>query len=187
MAVNIVLGFVVIGLVLFFVIVYNGLVTVKNNVRKAWGNIDVLLKQRHDELPKLVKTCEAYMSYEKDTLSRVIALRNSAAGQQSVAGKARAEGELTAVLHKLFALAENYPDLKSQENFRHLQQRISGLEENIADRREFYNEAVNNYNIRIESLPDRFVAGLMGLQAQEMFAVSGEEKRDVAIDIRVPS
>lgn len=179
--------FLVVGVVAYFVVVYNGLVGVKNNILKAWGNIDVLLKQRHDEIPKLIKTCEAYMKYEKDTFARIVELRGAAQAAQGVADKASKEGELTQTLHKLFALAENYPELKAQSSFQQLQGRISDLENQIADRRELYNESVNNYNIRIESVPDMFVAGLMGLNRQEMFKVDEADRRDVDININVPS
>jgi LemA protein len=178
--------FVVAVIVGYFVTIYNSLIVVKNNILKAWSNIDVILKQRHDEIPKLIKTCEAYMSYEKKTLSDVIALRNSAAGAGSVHDKAVKEGQLSAALGKLFALSENYPDLKAQANFQNLQTRISGLENQIADRREFYNESVNNYNIRIESLPDSFVASMLNLKQQEMFKVSEEDRKDVDVSINVP-
>jgi LemA protein len=181
-----VVAFVVIGTVLYLVAIYNGLIVVKNDIQKAWGNIDVLLKQRHDELPKLIKTCETYMAYEKGTLTKVIELRSAAQGAQGVAAKAQAENALSATLHKLFALAENYPQLKAESTFQNLQNRISGLENQIADRREFYNESVNNYNIRIASIPDLFVARLMNLNPQEMFKVSDEDRRDVDINIAVP-
>lgn len=175
---------VMVGFVVYAITIYNGLVAVKNNILKAWGNIDVLLKQRHDELPKLIKTCEAYMSYEKETLSKIIALRNAAQGASGVAAKAESEGQITAALRQLFALAENYPELKAQSSFQQLQGRISELENQIADRREFYNESVNNYNIRIQSFPDSIIAAMIGLAAQEMFQVAEADKQDVAIDIK---
>lgn len=184
--VKVLLGFGVAALLVYIVMIYNGLVALRNNIDKSWGNIDVLLKQRHDELPKLVKTCEAYMSYEKKTLEDVIALRNAAAGENRIGAKAEKEGALTSALHRLFALAENYPDLKAQENFQNLQRRISALEDGIADRREFYNDSVNNFNIRIQSVPDLFVARQMGLVPREMFKATEAERRDVAIDIKVP-
>lgn len=182
----VILGFAVAGAVMYLVAIYNGLIVVKNDIQKAWGNIDVLLKQRHDELPKLIKTCESYMAYEKETLTRVVELRNSAQAARTVAAKAQTEGELTGALHKLFALAENYPQLKAEAGFQHLQQRISGLENQIADRREFYNESVNNHNIRIASIPDVFIARAMNLLPQEMFKVNEEDRRDVEINISVP-
>ncbi|MFN0117974.1 MAG: LemA family protein [Elusimicrobiota bacterium] len=170
----------------YFIGIYNGLVEVKNNIDKAWGNIDVLLKQRHDEIPKLIKTCEAYMQYEKSTLTEVIALRNAASSARTVGEKAIKEGELTASLGRLFALSENYPDLKAQTNFQNFQKRVSELESDIADRREFYNESVNNYNIRIQSFPDSLVANNMNLQPREMFKVTEAERKDVDVSFKVP-
>ena len=143
--------------------IYNGLVSLRNNIEKAWANIDVLLKQRHDEIPKLIKACESYMKFEKDTLAKIVELRGAAQGATGVARRAEAEGQLGAGLRRLFAVAENYPELKSQASFQQLQGRISDLESQLADRREFYNESVNNYNIRIQSLPDSFVASFMNL------------------------
>ena len=189
MAPVIVLGivaFLTVGVVLYLTGVYNGLVVVKNDIQKAWSNIDVLLKQRHDELPKLIKTCEAYMGYEKGTLTKIVELRNTAQAAQGVAARAQAEGQLSGALQRLFAVAENYPQLKAEAGFQQLQTRISGLENQIADRREFYNDSVNNYNIRIASLPDVFVANFMGLKPQEMFKVEAEDRRDVDINIAMP-
>ena len=180
------LGFAAAGIAAYLVTIYNGLVVVKNNVLKAWGNIDVLLKQRHDEIPKLIKTCEAYMKHEQGALAKIVELRNSAAGAAGVADKAEKEGALSAGLHRLFALSENYPDLKAQSSFQQLQGRISALENDIADRREFYNESVNNYNIRIQSVPDSVVASWMSLAPREMFAVSAAEREDVQVEIRAP-
>ena len=180
-------SFIVVGIIVYLGTIYNGLVMVKNNIAKAWSNIDVLLKQRHDEISKLIKTCEAYMQYEKDTLAKVITLRDNARSSQGVAQKAAQEGELTGAINRVFALAENYPDLKAQASFQQLQGRITALESEIADRREFYNESVNNYNIRIQSVPDVLVAAVMGLGRQEMFKVSEADRADVPIDINVPS
>jgi len=182
----IVVGVVLVAVIGYFVTIYNSLIVVKNNILKAWGNIDVLLKQRHDEIPKLIKICEGYAQFEKKTLTDVIALRNTAAGAQGIANKAEKEGMLTQALGRLFAVAEAYPDLKTNQNFMQLQNRVSALENQIADRREFYNESVNNYNIRIESLPDRFVAGPMGLQKQEMFKVAETDRQDVDINFNLP-
>ncbi len=175
------------ALVVYLVMIYNGLILVTNNINKAWANIDVLLKQRHDEIPKLIKTCEGYMKYERDLLDRVLKARAAlmgAAGHPEQMG--RAEGELRGALKQLFALAENYPDLKAQASFQQLQNRISGLESEIADRREFYNDSVNRYNVRIASLPDLFIAGMMALQPREMFRVSEEDRKDVKIKFKFP-
>ncbi|MEL0550140.1 LemA family protein, partial [Raoultella lignicola] len=130
----------------YAVVLYNGLVRLKHAVGKAWANIDVLLKQRHDELPKLVEACKQYMQHERATLERVIAARNAVASAREradVNALGKAESGLRAGLGQLFALAENYPQLKANESFQFLSQRISGLENGIADRRELYNEAVN--------------------------------------------
>lgn len=166
------------------VLLYNGLVTLKHNVAKNFANIDVLLKQRHDELPKLVETCKQYMDYERDTLERVISARNRVA-QASDRGDMRelgqAETQLRAGLGQLFALAENYPQLKADETFRHLQTRITGLESAIADRREVYNESVNNNNIRIEQFPDLIVARLLHFTPFELLEFAEEEKADVDV------
>lgn len=180
------LSFFVIGAAAYFMTVYNGLVIVKNNVSKAWANIDVLLKQRHDEIPNLIKTCETYMSYERETLAKVISLRQNAQNANSMQDKAAKEGELSAGLARIFALAKNYPNLKTQSSFQQLQSRISSLESDIADRREFYNESVNNYNIRIESMPDSFVANYMALKPFDMFQVSASERSNPDVTIKLP-
>ena len=161
---------------------YNGLVRLKHGVGKAWANIDVLLRQRHEELPKLVETCKQYMQYERATLERVIEARNavaSASEQHDMQALGRAESGLRAGLGQLFALAENYPQLKADESFRHLQQRISALENGIADRRELYNEAVNLNNVRIEQFPDVLLARLFGFTSATLLQFSEAEKADV--------
>ena len=167
---------------LYGVTLYNGLVTLKHNVSKAWSNIDVLLKQRHDELPKLVEVCKQYMGYEKDTLERVISARSAvfAAREAGDVGKlGAAESLLRGGLGNLFALAESYPELKADENFQHLQQRITGLENSIADRREYYNESVNLNNVRIEQFPDVIIARWFGFNLRDLLEFSEEEKQDV--------
>src|SRR5579872_6550272 len=181
-----ILAFGVVGFALYLGTIYNGLVVVKNNIQKAWSNIDVLLKQRHDEIPKLISSCEAYMKYEKGTLDSVVALRNTAAQAASVADKAQAEGALSAGLAKIFALSENYPELKANASFQQLQSRITDLESQLADRREFYNDTVNNYNIRIQSFPDMLVAGFMALTPHDMFQAAAGDREDVPVNISVP-
>ena len=169
---------------IYAVVAYNGLVALKHNVSKAWANIDVLLKQRHDELPKLIDTCRTYMTFEQETLDKVMRARSGVASAQAardVSALSAADGELRAGLGKLFALVENYPDLKSNENFLHLQARITGLENAIADRREFYNESVNVNNVRIEQFPDRMIAGWFRFAPAELLRVPDEEKGDVSV------
>jgi LemA protein len=166
----------------YVVRIYNGLIALRENVRKAWSNIDVLLTQRHDELPKLVETCKRYMQYEQETLERVMQARSAvfrAQGQGDVAALGAAEEQLRAGLGRLFAVAENYPALKADTTFAHLQRRISELEEAIADRRELYNDAVNLNNIRVQTFPDVIVARLFDFRQAALLEFSEAERRDV--------
>jgi LemA protein len=170
--------------IIYFVMIYNQLVQIKHNVSKAWANIDVLLKQRHDELPKLVETCKQYMKFEQDTLVRVMEARNqvsSAREQHDIGALGQAEGQLRGALGRLFAVAEAYPDLKANETFLHLQARISSIENAIADRREFYNESVNINNVRIEQFPDSIVAAMLSFKSFELLRFSSDETSDVSV------
>ncbi len=175
------LALIVVGLVIYSVTIYNGLVTVKNNVDKYWSNIDVLLKQRHDEIPKLVKVCERYMKHEADTLEKVIKARSMMARAQTMEERGRAEGMLKEALKSLFAVSENYPELKADKSFRQLQSRISQLEDEIADRRELFNESVNIYNIRIEKIPDTFIAGMLNYKPKDLWKIRAEDREDVEV------
>ena len=168
----------------YVVRIYNGLVGLRENVRKAWSNIDVLLTQRHDELPKLVETCKRYMQYEQETLERVMQARSAvfkAQGQGDVTALGAAEQQLREGLGRLFAVAENYPDLKADQGFKHLQTRISQLEESIADRRELYNEAVNLNNIRVQTFPDLIVARLFEFKQSALLEFTEQQTRDVDV------
>lgn len=165
-------------LVGYTIMIYNNLVGLKHAVTKALANIDVVLKQRHDELPKLVETCKQYMGYEKETLTQVIEARSQVASAQEagdITELGKAENFLRAGLGKLFALAEDYPDLKADQSFQHLQQRITGLEHSIADRREVYNESVNNNNVRIEQFPDIVLARFFNFKAFDLLEFEAEE------------
>ena len=167
---------------LYAVAIYNGLVALKHNIAKAWSNIDVLLKQRHDELPKLVEVCKQYMAFEKETLEKVIAARSAVSAAREAGDVAKvgaAESLLRQGLGGLFAVAESYPDLKANENFQQLRQRISALENAIADRREFYNESVNANNVRIEQFPDVLIARRFNFAPAPLLEFSADEKRDV--------
>ena len=179
--------FLVIGVVLYFVSVYNGLIVVSRNIDKAWANIDVLLKQRHDEIPKLIAVCEGYMKYERETLEKITAARTACIRAKGVADSATKEGELSGLLRQLFAVAENYPDLKASQNFAQLQQRVSYLESQIADRREFYNDSVNSYNIRIHQIPDMWIAVRLNMQDKELFKVAEGDTKDVEIKFQMPT
>jgi LemA protein len=171
-------------LAVYAIMLYNSLVTVKHNVSKAWANIDVLLKQRHDEIPKLVEVCKQYRQFEQETLQRVVEARSRvfAAGQSQNMGElGKAETMLRGSLANLFAVAEAYPELKTNEQFLNLQARISSLENAIADRREFYNESVNINNVRIEQFPDAVIASMFGFPARQLLEFGTEEKADVDV------
>ena len=168
----------------YAVMIYNGLVNLKHNVSKAWANIDVLLKQRHDEIPKLVEVCKQYRQFEQDTLQKVIEARSkvfAASQSQNIGALGQAETALRASLGNLFAVAEAYPELKTNEQFLNLQTRISALENAIADRREFYNESVNLNNVRIEQFPNVIIAGMFGFTARQLLEFSDAEKADVNV------
>lgn len=166
----------------YAIVIYNSLVSVKHAVSQAWSNIDVLLKQRHDELPKLVETCKAYMKHERETLEQVMRARAAVASAREagdVNGVGEAEGMLRLGLGNLFAVAEAYPDLKANESFQHLHTRISGLENAIADRREFYNASVNVNNVRIEQFPDVVMARLFNFRPAQLLEFDVKETADV--------
>ena len=158
-------------ILIYAVLIYNNLVAVRTNVAKAWANIDVLLKQRHYELPKLMDVCRGYKQFEQETLVRVAAARtrvSQAREAQNIGALGPAETDLRAGVARVFALAEGYPELKANQNFLQLQGRITALEDAIADRREFYNESVNVNNVRIEQFPDLFVARTFGFREARM-------------------
>ena len=152
-------------------LLYNGLVSAKNNVARAWANIDVLLKQRHDELPRLIEICTAYRDFERDVLVRVTEARNRVAAAREardIEGLGFAEAALRARVAGVYTVAERYPELKSSANFLQLQARLSQLEDAIADRREFYNDCVNVNNVRVEQFPDALVARAFGFREQRL-------------------
>ena len=180
-----VIGFVLVGSVGYFLSLYNGLVELKNNISRSWANVDVLLKQRHDELPKLVKTCETYMQHERAIFDKLSEARSGLATARSVAQRAEAENQIGRALGTIMAVAENYPDLKADQGFRALQQRISELENQIADRREFYNDVVTLFNTRLEQIPDSWVADGMHLERAELFKVSETDREDARIEFKM--
>ena len=171
----------IVGVAIYVVILYNELVRLRNDNDRAWANIDVLLKQRHDEIPNLVETVKGYMQHEQQTLVAVTQARAASMNAASVRQKAQADLMMTGALRGLFAVAENYPQLRANENFLELQNRISELEERIADRREFFNDDVNTYNTRIGQIPEVFVASFMNLKPRDMFKVSDEDRRLVEV------
>jgi LemA protein len=170
---------------LFYAVsLYNNLVQLKMAVAKAWANIDVLLKQRHDELPKLVEVCRQYKQFEQETLEKVTSARaqvQAAGNGQNMAALGQAENALRSSLGGLFAVAEAYPDLKTNQTYMQLQSRITGLENSIADRREFYNESVNIYNIGIAQFPASLLASTFTFTTKPLLEFTEAEKTDVDI------
>ncbi len=173
---------IIVVLLIYAISLYNHLVNVKHAVAKAWANIDVLLKQRHDELPKLVEVCKQYKQFEQSTLQKVIEARaqvQTARQQQDIPALGQAEGMLRAGLGGIFAVAEAYPELKANDNFMQLQTRITSLENGIADRRELYNESVNINNVQIEVFPASIIAKMFNFGEKPLLEFSDTEKADV--------
>jgi LemA protein len=168
----------------YFIGIYNSLVNLRERVKQAWSNIDVLLKQRHDELPKLIETCKQYMQYEQGTLEKVMQARSAvfqARDSGNVQAVGAAEQQLRTGLGQLYAVAENYPQLKASEAFQQLQGRITGLEEAIADRRELYNEQVQINNTRVDQFPDVLIARRYAFTAKPLLEFTVGEKADVDV------
>jgi LemA protein len=170
-----------ITLIAYVVAAYNMLFRLANNIDKAWSNIDVILKQHHDELPKLVEVCNSYMTHEQETLESVTRARNAYSAGLNINDKAQAENQIVGALGKLFAVAEQYPDLKANQEFLAIHQRISALESTIADRREFYNDSVNLYNIAIEQIPTLWVAQQAGYIARPLLTVAPSDRKDMPL------
>jgi LemA protein len=176
-----VLVMIVVALVAYGIAIYNGLVGVKHQVDQAWSNIDVLLKQRHDELPKLIDVLRGHAGYERELIEKITALRARTGSGGSDAQRLAAEDELSRGIGRLFATAEAYPDLKASASYIELQRRISGLEEQIAHRREYYNAAVNLNNVRMEQFPDVLLIQRAGLVSRALFAAAENERIDVNV------
>ncbi|MFP4165417.1 MAG: LemA family protein [Chitinispirillaceae bacterium] len=171
------------GVVVYTVVTYNGLVQLKNNVAKAWSNISVLLKQRYDEIPNLVRICEAYMKHERATLEKVIQARSLREQAEGPEQQAKASNSLSSALSSLFAVSENYPQLKADANFRQLQACISELEDQIADRREFYNESVTVYNVHIQKFPDSVVAASFNFSMAHLWKINPLHRENTRVFI----
>ena len=176
-----------VGIAVQGVSLYNGLVQVKHQVDQSWSNIDVLLKQRHDELPKLIDAVKGYMSHERELLEKVTDLRTRAQASEGSALRLTAEEALSQGVSRLLAVAEGYPQLRASEVFIDLQRRITALEEQIAHRREFYNAAVNINNVRMEQFPDNPIASLVGLMPRPLFESKQAERDDVDVAARLGS
>lgn len=174
------------GLGITFMVIYNGLVSLRNQVERAWSNIDVILRQRYDEIPQLIQVVEQYAGYETGVLKGLVEARSRYGSANSIPEKIQASQEVSVALRGIMALGEAYPDLKSNQNFMQLQARISQLESSIADRRETYNEAVANFNIRIEQFPDVFAARMLNYQRRELFQALAQERVVPVLKMNLP-
>ncbi len=182
--VSAILVFVVLGgSISFIVAIYNGLIMVRNNVDKAFNNIDVLLQQRYDELPKLVDVVKGYMHHEQSLLENIVDLRMRYKQAKGVDEKVGIENTLNSLMSRLNVLVEQYPDLKAIGSYNHLQSRISILEEQIADRRELFNDSINIYNIRIERFPDVLFAKPLKYEKKDYLIVPEEKKQDISLGL----
>lgn len=174
-------------IILFFIFslvgIYNNIIALKNYVDKSFANIDVILKQRADEIPQLISVLKGSQLYEKELLIHMAELRTRYMSDSDSDKKVQIANDMSSALHKVFALAENYPKLAAMNNFSLLQKRISKLEDSIADRREFFNDSVANYNIGIQEFPNLILAKILGYKQKELLKVDEEEKRYAGITL----
>ena len=179
-AIGVVVGVIILLLIVFFVI-YNSLVALRNQMQNSWSQIDVQLKRRHDLIPNLVETAKGYMKHERETLEAVTQARNAAvdASGKGVGQQAKAEGALSGFLTRFFAVAENYPDLKANENFLALQEELTSTENKISFARQFYNDSVMLMNNKVQMFPSNIVAGITGFKTGEFFEIEVAAEREV--------
>ena len=168
---------IIVAIALFVMVIYNGLVALRQTVRNAWAQIDVQLKRRHDLIPNLVNTVKGYAAHEKETLERVINARAQATSAKLPAEAIAAEGKLSNALARLLAVAESYPDLKANQNFLALQEELVSTENKISFARQFYNDSVTRYNTKIEIFPNVLLAGILGFKPEVLFETSETEKQ----------
>jgi LemA protein len=168
---------IIVAIALFVMVIYNGLVALRQTVRNAWAQIDVQLKRRHDLIPNLVNTVKGYAAHEKETLERVINARAQATSAKLPAEAIAAEGKLSNALARLLAVAESYPDLKANQNFLALQEELVSTENKISFARQFYNDSVTRYNTKIEIFPNVLLAGILGFKPEVLFETNETEKQ----------
>lgn len=181
MVIGIVVGVIVFLLVVGVIVMYNGLVRLRNQMNNAWSQIDVQLKRRHDLIPNLVETVKGYASHERETLDAVTSARNMAQGAvgKGVGAQSKAEGALSGALAGLFAVAEAYPDLKANQNFLALQEELTSTENKIAFSRQFYNDSVLIYNNKTQMFPSNMIAGMFSFKDGEFFEIEVPKEKEV--------
>ena len=164
-------------------VLYNDLVKLRQNVKNAWSQIDVQLQRRYDLIPNLVETVKGYMEHENATLTKVTDLRNAWANASTLAEKARIDDQLSSAIKTIFAVSENYPDLKANQNFIQLQQELTNTEDKLSFSRQFYNASVTKYNTKIELVPSNLIASMFHFKPEELFKIDSEEaKKNVKVD-----
>ena len=172
------------AIVLWFIGVYNGLVRLKNRANEAWSDIDVQLKRRYDLIPNLIESVKGYAKQEKDVFIKVTEARAGAMKAQGIIEKGKAENMLSETLKSLFAVSENYPDLKSSKNFMHLQEELTDTENKIQAARRFYNGNVRDLNISIESFPNNFIASMFKFTKKEFFDLADDDKAQNPVSVK---
>lgn len=177
----IILLIVLVLVIVFGIGIFNGLVTLKNRVDEAWSDIDVQLKRRYDLIPNLINTVKGYATHEKELFEKVTAARTAAMGAQTPAEKEQAENMLSGTLKSLFAVSENYPDLKANQNFLELQRELTDTEDKIQASRRFYNGNVRDFNTKIETFPSNIIAGMLKFTKREFFAADEAERENVKV------
>ena len=178
----ILLGIIVI-LIIYVIVLYNNLVTLRQKVKNAWSQIDVQLQRRFDLIPNLVETVKGYMEHEKDVLSKVTELRSSWSNAKTVSEKAKLDGELSDALKTIMAVSENYPDLKASQNFLQLQEELRNTENKISYSRQFYNDSVTRYNTKLELFPSNIIAKYFKFETETLFEAESEDaKKNIKVD-----
>ena len=179
--------YIIIGVVVVIVIyafsLYNSLIKLNNKVKEAFSTMDVYLKKRWDLIPNIVETVKGYAKHEKETLQEVAALRNNSYENMSEEEKFQTNAQLSSGVHKILALAEAYPDLKANENFRDLSDQLTKVEDDIANSRKYYNGVVRIYNNKVEMFPGNIFAGLFGYKTKEMFEAAADERENVKVEL----
>ena len=182
MGIGLIIVIILVVLVIWAIAIYNGLIRLKNRVEEAWSDIDVQLKRRYDLIPNLVNTVKGYAAHEKEVFEKVTEARSRAMGAGSATDKAQAENALSQTLKSLFAVAENYPDLKANQNFLELQRELTDTEDKIQAARRFYNGNVRDFNIKIEVFPSNIFAQIMGFRKRDFFGAEEREKEPVKVE-----
>ncbi len=182
MGIGLILIIIIAFLALWAIAIYNGLIKLKNRVDEAWSDIDVQLKRRYDLIPNLINTVKGYASHERELFEKVTEARTAAMGAQNPADKEKAENALSGTLKSLFAVAENYPDLKANQNFLELQRELTDTEDKIQASRRFYNGNVRDFNTKIEIFPNNIFAGILNFTKREFFQADASEKEVVKVE-----